>query len=74
MNIYVLTQDTVTGYDTFRGAVVIAEDEEAARNTLPEDWADEDTWAKPEDVKAELIGKAEEGREAGSVMSDFSAG
>ena len=35
MNIYLLTQNTVRGYDTFDSCVVIAKDEESARRIHP---------------------------------------
>ena len=35
MNIYLLTQDVENGYDTFDSCVVIAANEELARNTHP---------------------------------------
>lgn len=35
MNLWLLTQTTMNGYDTYDSAVVVAETEEAARNTHP---------------------------------------
>jgi len=38
MNIYLISQSSNTGYDTYDSAVVIAEDEYAARTTHPSDY------------------------------------
>ena len=36
MNLYLLTQDTVRGYDTYDSCVVCAESEEEAQTVIPE--------------------------------------
>lgn len=70
MNIYLLTQDTNNGYDTYDGMVVYANSEEEARLCTPEvyDYDDEDgyksrkfrKWTEPENVKVRCIGVANE--------------
>lgn len=85
MNLYLISQDVNTGYDTFDSAVVAAESEEAARNTFPHfgrglcehprwvkhygEWA-----ASPDQVKAELIGTAVEGTQPGCICASYNAG
>lgn len=79
MNLYLISQDVKTGWDTYDSAVVAAKDEEEARKIRPDGRErDEDyygAWAKkPEQVKVELIGKAVEGTEKGVILSSFNAG
>jgi len=61
MNLYKISQTEQTGYDTFDSAVVIARDEDDARNISPsmtEEW-DRSTWcSSPKKVTVELLGKA----------------
>mgnify|MGYP000724822482 CR=1 FL=1 len=86
LQIYLLTS-TALGYDTFDSCVVIATDEDAARQMHPADfdappgldaWADEHThgqWAScPADVRVRLIGAAEPDSEPGVVCVSFNAG
>ena len=76
MNIYLISQYENTGYNTYDTAVVIAESEEAARLTHPsggEEWIEE-SWADPEDVEVELLGKAIDGSHAVVVCASFHAG
>lgn len=40
MRMYLLTQNVNTGWDTFHGAVVIAESKEQAQQVCPAHWAD----------------------------------
>jgi hypothetical protein len=73
-NLYLLTQDTVRGYDTFDSCVVCATTENVARRILPSDYAD-NTWAKPDDVKVKLIGTATGDIKEGDVIcASFNAG
>jgi hypothetical protein len=82
LNIYLLTQDEVDGYDTYDSVVVIAANEEDARNTLPDTYADWlkplsyiSSWAtSPENVKATLIGQALPDASPGVVLASFNAG
>lgn len=64
MNIYRISQDTNSGYDTYDSAIVIASNEEEARNIHPNgivDYMNQDkdwyhfTWTEPHNVKVELI-------------------
>ena len=80
MNIYKISQNVNNDYDTYKGAVVIAPDEETARNispdgTYPNNWS-ERQWAwcpNPEDVIVELIGTTER-TEISVVLDSFRAG
>lgn len=76
MNIYKISQ-VYNGYDTYDSAVVIAETEEAARNTHPSkddtDWF-LSTWNSPENITVELIGMAKSFSVAGVVCASFNAG
>jgi len=80
MNLYHISQDVNHWYDTFSDVVVAAETEDAARLTSPSDlckWTKADdysSWAKPEQVKVKLLGKALEGTEAGVICASFHAG
>lgn len=88
MNIYSLTRDDDNQpYESYIGAVVIAESEEAARlihpGKLPWDeaqnsWIVEvgglpqnDLWVDPKDVIVKLLGTAIAGSEPGVVMIDW---
>jgi hypothetical protein len=85
MNLYLLTQDENTGYDTYDSMVVAAESESAAAIIHPSSyisygdgewrWSDDSgSWAtKPENVTCKLIGKAEPGIK-GVVLTSFNAG
>lgn len=80
MKLWLISQDENGGYDTYDSAVVTAETEEAARNTLPSEYAEwrdseHSSWArKPEQVEVRLIGEAVPGTEAGVVLASFNAG
>ncbi len=81
MNIYKIFQEVNNDYDTYSSAVVVAENEEDARNMNPAggtmDWKDGyfSCWvSSPEQVKVELIGKAAKGQDKGIVVASFHAG
>ena len=80
MNIYLLTQTEIGGYDTYDSCVVCAENEEAASKILPSQhssWEREPwrMWAsRPENVTVKLIGVAADGVEPGVVLASFNAG
>ena len=58
MNLYLLTQHTVRGWDTYDACVVVAENEEQARSISPSNQFGQ-VWANsPEEVGALLIGEA----------------
>lgn len=84
MKLYLLTQSTSTGYDTFDSAVVRAPDEDTARQIHPRtgeivklsEWKNRlnYTWAKsPRDVDVELIGTCRGGK-PGVICASFNAG
>lgn len=87
MNIYLISQELNDNYDTYDSLVVIAENEESARLTHPYsggiDWKDEDfnrhkdVWVSFDQInqiKVELIGKAEKSQQKGVVLASFNAG
>ena len=79
MNLYLLTQDEETGYDTYDSVVVAALSEEQAKKMHP---SGDDAWgywsgcwpANPENVEVKLIGKAVKGTVSGVILSSFNAG
>ena len=81
MNLYLLTQDESTGYDTYDSVVVAAKSEDEARKIHPAEWVGEKwcdfggVWCRtPESVTVKLIGKAVKGTKAGVILSSFNAG
>lgn len=78
MNLYLLEQDDVGGYDTYDSAVVVAESEDAARKIHPNGGvvpSDSDTWTNElGKIQVKLLGKAVAGEEAGVVCASFNAG
>jgi hypothetical protein len=83
MKIYLLKQDYVNGYDTYDSLVVIANNEEEAKNISPYNRELEDltrsygTWVGKDNIdKIEVIylGEAKEGSEKGIVLASFNAG
>jgi len=73
MNIYRLSQTVNNDYDTYDSAVVVAESEEAARETKPPYAAD--SWAQPADITVELIGIALPSYTEGTIIcASFNAG
>lgn len=74
MNLYLLTQDENTGYDTYDSCVVVANNEEEARIISPSRF-DNRTWTSSENVKVLLIGKAHKDMILGKVVcASFNAG
>jgi hypothetical protein len=83
MNLYMLTQEVNTGYDTYDSAIVAAESEDDARNIYPTggvqvNWRERGSfsvWAnEPEQVKVELIGIAADHIKHGVILASFNAG
>lgn len=78
--LYLLTQETNRGYDTFDSAIVCAASEDEARLINPDgptEWGQSySTWAdKPEQVTVKLIGVANETCIPGEViLASFNAG
>ena len=79
MNLYLLTQTEVTGYDTFDSIVVCAPNEDVARNMDPFsgepcDWTNY-CWAmRPASITVTLLGVALPSVKQGIVCSSFNAG
>jgi hypothetical protein len=86
MKLWLIEQDSVSGYDTYDSAVVCAETEEDARHTHPSGfiwkevgerpdwWRWQDTWGLPDTVTATYIGEAAPSVLPGSVCASFNAG
>lgn len=82
MNLYLISQDVNTGYDTFDSAVVAAETEEEAKTIHPADYnSDEpvtentgDVWSPLSKVQCKLLGTAIESTEKGVICASFNAG
>lgn len=87
MKLWLIEQDVNNGYDTYDSAVVVAADEEAARDTFPSVYTDGRTtrdidaaggryssWAPFDKVRATYLGEAREGAPAGVVCASFNAG
>ena len=82
MNLYFLTQDTVTSYDTFGctcdSMVVAAESEDEARFMHPYnkqwDGKADSVWCAVEDVQVKLIGVPIRDTEKRVILSSFNAG
>jgi hypothetical protein len=90
MRLWHISQETVTGYDTYSDAVVAAETEDDARLIHP--YADSfpemlswdglashagyggETWCNAGQVNVRLIGEAVEGTERGVICASFNAG
>lgn len=83
MNLYLISQDSNSDYDTFDSAVVCAESEDDARNmdpggmkAEPVEWGSTyNQWClTPDLVTVKLIGTAAPGMERGVVCASFNAG
>jgi hypothetical protein len=79
MELWHISQDENSGYDTFSDAVVAAETEDDARHTLPADWidiSDEEysSWCDFKFVKVTHIGTANSDIKAGVICASFHAG
>jgi hypothetical protein len=78
MKLWLISQDENNNYDTYDSAVVAAETEDAARNTLPSEYEEfgkrYGAWCSgPDKVKVELIGTAKKGTKAGVICASFKA-
>ena len=85
MNIYRISQEENSGYDTFDSAIVCAESEKEAKRIIPsdkyadeakfEDWDKYSSWcSSPEQVKVEYLGIAHNRMERGVILASFNAG
>lgn len=73
MNLYLIWQSQVKGYDTHDSAVVCAENDEEAKKINPGAWGD--TWARSSDnVEVKLLGEAIKNSLPGVVLVSFNAG
>ena len=81
MNIYKISQDIHTTYETYDSAIVIAENEEKARLTHPCDgevfdsdgvWTSWVTKGQIDSIKVEFIGTTD--KESGVVLASYNAG
>lgn len=80
-NLYLISQKVNINYDTYDSAVVCAESKTKAKMMHPSGnlgWdgttSSWDSWCDSEDVKVELIGKANKNLTIGVVCSSFNAG
>lgn len=85
MKLWLISQDTNSGYDTYDSAVVAAEDEAAAKLTHPSEYSKEwketgtedrdyGAWTSKVNVKCRYIGEAAPDVKAGVVCASFNAG
>jgi hypothetical protein len=82
MKIYLISQNENNGYDTYDYGVVIADNEEEARNMSPagyNEWKTKDNthcrWcSSPNKVTVEYIGEADSKQEKGFVLKSFKTG
>jgi len=82
MKLFHISQNEVSGWDTYSDMVVCAESEDEARKIHPlsdihdDGWKNSyDCWCKsPDKVKVEYLGEAAEGIGKGIICSSFHAG
>lgn len=83
MNLYLLSQDANSGYDTYDSVVVAAESENEARLITPDCGSSEEHWLDsswrdwaytPDQVSVELIGVAADGTPSGVILASYHAG
>ena len=80
--LYLLTQSTNTGYDTYDSCVVCAPDADTARTIQPNGASRADVWQawgrswaySDDEVKVTLIGVADPSVEQGVVLASYNAG
>lgn len=80
MNLYLISQTEIDGYDTFDSAVVVAESEEHARDMIPVPLSkvgdfDYGCWCSSrEKVNVQYLGKAADDLKTVIVCFSFNAG
>jgi hypothetical protein len=80
MNLYLISQEVNSDYDTYSDAVVAAESEDEARSIHPSGVKNDLTrsttsdWTSPENVAVRLIGVATPFTKSGVICSSFHAG
>lgn len=79
--LYLLENTSPPSWDQYRGAVVVAENEEEARNIHPDDstndsWKTEGSyvWCRVDQVKVTYLGVADPVHPKGVVLAHFNAG
>ena len=72
--LWLLTQNRNRNYDTYDSCVVIADTEEEARLIKPSEWSNRSSWADPEYVNVEYIGKTDQVFEKSVICASFNAG
>lgn len=78
LNLYLLTQNDQSGYDTYDSCIVAAVSAAEAQRIRPDGYAwvqcRDSSWARsPESVSVELIGKAE-ATKPGLILASYNAG
>ena len=74
MNLYLISQTTNRGYDTYSDAVVCSPNAFAAAHIHPCKYKSEDTWVPPSLVDVKYLGVAEPDIPEGIVLASFHAG
>jgi len=78
MKLFLLTQYENTNYNTYDSIVVAAQDEELAKQILPENesWGSNcSSWcSSPEKVSVKYLGQAAKGIKQGIILASFNAG
>jgi len=77
MNIYLISQDRNSNWDTYDSFVAVSASEDLARKLLPEgpEDPDIDVWTDSEFVRVWLVGTADSKYEEGDILcTSFNAG
>lgn len=81
MNLYLLSQTALTGYDVFDSAVVTAENDDAARLMHPDERENWDgkagnypAWPDAECISVVYLGIAHPSLKSGVICASFNAG
>lgn len=83
MKLFLIWQDVNDDWDTHDSAVVVAPDEETARNMDPAnglpvdwncDWISRRWVSNPDDVQVDYLGEAADGLESCVICASFNAG
>lgn len=74
LDLYLLTQERIRGWDTYDAVIVAAWNSWEARRIRPEKTAGKDTWPTPEHVEVKLLGRAVRGTPSGTILASFNAG
>ena len=76
MKLFLISQNQITGWDTYDAAVVAAPDEETAKQIHPDGsgWDDSSWCSAPEHVSVRYLGEATGDVEQGVVCASFNQG